>query len=150
MEGVWTENWIYWTLEYNSLQVTVAHRLVFSARSSLLYLVTFSNNGRFSAPGLASSQTGDHFTSTSYSLNCRPSTLKSDSKSKLHYDRRSVGQSALVTGNHPGPATNFCSFLLIILRQIRVCWCLTVVVSPEGLITVNLRLSQPGRPDSCI
>jgi hypothetical protein len=28
-------------------------------------------------------------------------------KSKLYYDRQSVGQSVLVSGTHPGPATNF-------------------------------------------
>jgi hypothetical protein len=28
-------------------------------------------------------------------------------KSKSHYDRRLVGQSALVSGTHLGPATNF-------------------------------------------
>jgi hypothetical protein len=35
-------------------------------------------------------------------------------KSKLHYDRQSVGQSALVSGTHLGPATNF--FLLFSIR----------------------------------
>jgi hypothetical protein len=29
------------------------------------------------------------------------------SKSKSHYDRQSVGQSVLVSGNHLGPVTNF-------------------------------------------
>jgi hypothetical protein len=47
---------------------------------------------------------------------------KSKSKSKLYYDRRSVGQSVLVSGTHLGPATNFSSSL-IIFRQLRVCWC---------------------------
>jgi hypothetical protein len=37
------------------------------------------------------------------------STVKMDatSKSKLSYDRQSVGQSVLVSGTHLGPATNF-------------------------------------------
>jgi hypothetical protein len=34
-----------------------------------------------------------------------------DFLSKLHYDRRSVGQSVLVPGTHLGPATNFSSSL---------------------------------------
>jgi hypothetical protein len=29
------------------------------------------------------------------------------SKSKLYYDRQSVGQSVLASGTHLGPATNF-------------------------------------------
>jgi hypothetical protein len=42
--------------------------------------------------------------------------------SKLHYDRQSVGQSVLVSGNHLGPATNF-SLLLFLYWQLRVSWC---------------------------
>jgi hypothetical protein len=36
--------------------------------------------------------------------------MMSRQKSKLYYDRRSVGQSVLVTGTHLGPATNFSAF----------------------------------------
>jgi hypothetical protein len=121
MDGVWVENRLCWTLQRNSLQVAVTHKLVFSARSWLLFFVTFCINGRLSAPGLMSSYAGDHLTSTC-SPNCRLSTLTSNPKSKLHYDRRSVGQSVLVTGTHQGPATNCYSFFLIIFRQMRVCW----------------------------
>jgi hypothetical protein len=39
---------------------------------------------------------------------CFTTSLKS--KSKLSYDRRSVGQSALVSGHHLGPVTIFFSF----------------------------------------
>jgi hypothetical protein len=44
------------------------------------------------------------------------------SKSKLYYDRQSVGQSVLVSGTHLAPATNFSPVFLIIFRQLRVCW----------------------------
>jgi hypothetical protein len=40
------------------------------------------------------------------------------SQAKLHYDRRSVGQSVLVSGTHLRLATIFCS--LIIFRQLRI------------------------------
>jgi hypothetical protein len=46
---------------------------------------------------------------------------KSKSKSKLYYDRQSVGQSVLVSGTHLGPATNLSHSLIIFLRQFRVC-----------------------------
>jgi hypothetical protein len=36
-----------------------------------------------------------------------PHEMVTVSKSKLYYDRRSVGQSVLVSGTHLGPATNF-------------------------------------------
>jgi hypothetical protein len=37
------------------------------------------------------------------------------SQVKLYYDRRSVGQSVLVSGTPFGPATNFSSFLELLL-----------------------------------
>jgi hypothetical protein len=40
------------------------------------------------------------------------------SKSKLCYDRRSVGQSVLVSTTHQRPKTRF----FFIVRQLRVCW----------------------------
>jgi hypothetical protein len=43
------------------------------------------------------------------------------SKSKLYYDRHSVGQSVLVSGAHLGPATNASPLSLIIFRQLWVC-----------------------------
>jgi hypothetical protein len=39
-------------------------------------------------------------------------------KSKLHYDRQSVGQSVLVSGAHLGPATNFSFSLRFSFRQL--------------------------------
>jgi hypothetical protein len=42
---------------------------------------------------------------------------------KLYYDRRSVGQSVLVSGFDLGPATNFSPSLFNYFRQLRVCWC---------------------------
>jgi hypothetical protein len=43
--------------------------------------------------------------------------------SMLYYDRRSVGQSVLVTDLHLGPATNFSfTHLEIIRRQLGVCY----------------------------
>jgi hypothetical protein len=42
----------------------------------------------------------------------------SESKSKSHYDRQSVGQSVLVSGAHLGPATNFSISLRFSFRQL--------------------------------
>jgi hypothetical protein len=44
--------------------------------------------------------------------------MVSQSKSKLCYDRRSVGQSVLVSSTHLGLTTRF-----LLLRHLRVCWC---------------------------
>jgi hypothetical protein len=97
-------------------------------------------------------------------------------KSQSH-DRQSVSQSVLVSGTHPGPATNFFSSLFDYFRQLRVCWCgapsLTrsrvcifqflpgiastdfLTSEPHGthehiLLSLILRLPQPGGPGSCI
>jgi hypothetical protein len=40
------------------------------------------------------------------------------SKSKSHYERKSVGQSVLVSGAHLGPATNFSISLRFYFRQL--------------------------------
>jgi hypothetical protein len=45
-----------------------------------------------------------------------------DPKPKLYYDRRSVGQSVLVSGTHLGTATKFSPLSKIIFRQLWVCW----------------------------
>jgi hypothetical protein len=45
------------------------------------------------------------------------------SKSKLYYDRRSVGQSVFVSGTHLGPRPIFPLLSLITFRQLRVCRC---------------------------
>jgi hypothetical protein len=42
-------------------------------------------------------------------------------KLKLIYDRQSVGQSVLVSGDHLGPLTNFL-LLEIPFRHLRVCY----------------------------
>jgi hypothetical protein len=42
---------------------------------------------------------------------------------KSHYDRRSVGQSVLVSDPHVGTATNFSHSLFDHFRQFLVCWC---------------------------
>jgi hypothetical protein len=45
-------------------------------------------------------------------------------KFKLSYDRRSVAQSALVSGHHLGPVTNFSfSSMVIIFRYLQFCYC---------------------------
>jgi hypothetical protein len=49
-----------------------------------------------------------------------PDCLQAGPKSKSHYGRQSVGQSFLVSGPHPGPATKFFFLLEIFLRQLRV------------------------------
>jgi hypothetical protein len=46
--------------------------------------------------------------------------LKFKLKLKLYYDRQSVGQSALVSGTHLGPAINFFSLIEIFFRKLRV------------------------------
>jgi hypothetical protein len=44
-------------------------------------------------------------------------------KSELFYDRRSIGQSVLVSGHHLGPATNFSfTFMEIIFKQLGGCY----------------------------
>jgi hypothetical protein len=50
-------------------------------------------------------------------------TSSQKSKTKLHYDRQSVGRSVLVSGTHLGTATNFPLLSLISFRQLRLCWC---------------------------
>jgi hypothetical protein len=54
----------------------------------------------------------------------RPIFFYRNTKSKLYYDRQSVGQSVLVSGTHLGPASNFFFLLslIIFLRQFRACW----------------------------
>jgi hypothetical protein len=37
------------------------------------------------------------------------------SKSKLYYNRQSVGQSVLMSGTHLGPVTNFSSYFCLII-----------------------------------
>jgi hypothetical protein len=96
------------------------------------------------------------------------------SRSKLYHDRQSVGQFILMCGTHLGPATNLS---LIIFRQLRVCWCgapsltrsrvcsfqfLLSIASAAFLwseshgtrehilLSLFLRLPQPGAPCSCI
>jgi hypothetical protein len=49
-----------------------------------------------------------------------PNSLTSKSKPKLYYDRRSVGQSVLVSGTRLGSTTNFPPSPLIIFRQLRI------------------------------
>jgi hypothetical protein len=49
-------------------------------------------------------------------------TIHINLKSKLIYDRRSVGQSVLVSGAHLGPATNSLFSLKFSLKQFRVCY----------------------------
>jgi hypothetical protein len=44
------------------------------------------------------------------------------SKSKLYYDRQSVGQSVLVSGNPYGTRGQFLFLLEIFFRQLRVCY----------------------------
>jgi hypothetical protein len=68
------------------------------------------------------SQAGDHLTSLHTPLFWLPSqglSRKSLSKSKLYYDRRSVGKSDLVSGTHLGPRPIFLILYLIIFRQLR-------------------------------
>jgi hypothetical protein len=97
--------------------------------------------------------------------------------SKSYYDRRSVGQSVLVSGTHLGPATKIPLLSLLIFWQLLVCWCgapsLTrswvcsfqfllsiasaVLLSSKFhgthkhiLLSLFSRLPQPRGPGSCI
>jgi hypothetical protein len=100
------------------------------------------------------------------------------SKSKLYYDRQSVGQSILLSGTHLGPATNFSHSLFdYFCWQFPICWCgapsltrsrictlqfLLGIASAaflrseshgiheQSLLFLFLRLPQPGGPGSCI
>jgi hypothetical protein len=93
--------------------------------------------------------------------------LLAKSKSKLYYDRQSVCQSVLVSGTHLGPATNFSHSLFdYFLDSFEVCWCgvpsltghcQTLPAQPfsglgpeHSLLSLFLRLPQPGGPSSCI
>jgi hypothetical protein len=62
------------------------------------------------------------------------------SKLKLYYDRRSVGQSVLVSGTHLGPLTIFFSFCKIIFRQLWVCWCGTPSLTRGRVCSFQLLL----------
>jgi hypothetical protein len=62
------------------------------------------------------------FTSALSPVTTPASLFHYKSKSKLFYDRRSVGQSALLSGHHLGPVTIF-FFLEIVFRQLQVCYC---------------------------
>jgi hypothetical protein len=120
--GVWMGNQICFTL----IQLfSLLHKCLsntdycYLSRSSLLYLETSSNGGRSSAPGLTSSQVGGHQTNLLHFWLRRLTTLHrltglAKSKSKLYYDRQSVGQSILVSGTHLGPATNFSPSLFLL------------------------------------
>jgi hypothetical protein len=98
-------------------------------------------------------------------------------KSNLYYDRRPVGQSVLVSGTHLAPTNNFSPYLFKYFRQLLVCWCgepsltrslvcrfhfllgianATFLSSKSHgthehiLLSLFLRLPQPGGPGSCI
>jgi hypothetical protein len=55
----------------------------------------------------------EHFTGALITTNSPAHGLATDfwPKPKLYYDRRSVGQSVLVSGTHLGPGTNYCPTL---------------------------------------
>jgi hypothetical protein len=103
--------------------------------------------------------------------------LRLKSKPKLHYDRRSDGQSVLVSGIHLVPRPILLLLSLIIFRQLRICLfgvpfltrsrvCsfqfFLVIASADFLrseshgihepilLSLFVRLLQPGRPGSCI
>jgi hypothetical protein len=71
-----------------------------------------------------------------FSLSYKDSPLiTSKSKSKLCYDRRSVGQSVLVSSTHLGPTTRF-----LLVRQLRVCWCGAPSLTRERVCRLQLLL----------
>jgi hypothetical protein len=104
--------------------------------------------------------------------------LVTKSKSKLYYDRQSVGQFVLISGTHLGPVIKFSHSLFdYFFLQFRVCWCgapslarsrvctfqfLPGIASAaflrseshgtqeHSLVSLFLRLPQPGEPGSCI
>jgi hypothetical protein len=105
IDGVRVGNRIYCTfiqLVTTLLQVIITHRLVF-----LVTVLTVAfNGGRSSASVLTSLQAGDHLTPTSYSDHWLQLVLPqlfaprlnwTHIKSKSRYNRRSVGQSVLLS-----------------------------------------------------
>jgi hypothetical protein len=96
------------------------------------------------------------------------------SEVKLIYDRRSVGQSVLVSGSHLEPMTRF----LFSVWRLRVPWCVAPSLTSgwvcnllvqlflvlaravtlgsksrrthDHILLSHLRLTQPGGPDPCI
>jgi hypothetical protein len=99
----------------------------------------------------------------------------SESKSKLYYDRQSVGQSVLVSGTHLGPATNFSHFLFDYFWTVSSFLCGTPSLTISRVCTFQFLLAiasaaffkseshgtreqlspylsfpQPGGPGSCI
>jgi hypothetical protein len=61
---------------------------------------------------------------------------KSKAKSKLCCDRRSVGQSVLVSSTHLGLTTRF----FITVRELRVCWCGALSLTRERVCRLQLLL----------
>jgi hypothetical protein len=58
------------------------------------------------------------------------------SKSKLYYDRRSVGQSVLLSGTHLGPVTKLSIFI-----QLKVCSCGALSLTRGRCCSLQLLLS---------
>jgi hypothetical protein len=87
--------------------------LVFASRC----LIAASNGGRSPLSGFPNRLSYPLLTSH----NCKSQLTQQlrKSKSKLSYDRRSVGQSVLVSSIHLGPKNRF----LFAVRQLRVCLC---------------------------
>jgi hypothetical protein len=65
------------------------------------------------------------------------------SKTKLSHDRRSVGQSILVSNHHPKPATNF-SFTSMenIFRHLRVSSCVAPSLMSGRVCNLSVQLSH--------
>jgi hypothetical protein len=99
------------------------------------------------------------------------SLFKSKSKSKLYYDRQSVGQSVLLSGTHLGTATNFSQYLFdyffdsfgfvdeksglyfSVFADIAIAACLRSEshgTHEHSLLFLFLGLPQLGGPGSCI
>jgi hypothetical protein len=121
--GILTQKWkskLYYDLQSasQSVLVSVTHlgpATNFSHSLFDYYYLFFSISGLLMWGVLSDEKSGLYF---------------SNPKSKLYYDRQSVGQSVLVSGTQLGPATSFTHLSLIIFfLQFQVCWfgapCLT-------------------------
>jgi hypothetical protein len=60
--------------------------------------------------------------------------VQTNSQSKLYYDRRSVGQSLFVSGNHMSPVTNVSLLSIIIFRQLLLSWCARPLWREDGSV----------------
>jgi hypothetical protein len=96
-------NFLFWTLvQYEKRKLACRTTAAWIDMSQTILL-----NQESSIDGKSSYKSELGLFSSELRFSFRPDFFWSKSKSKLHYDRQSVGQSVLVSGTHLGLATNF-------------------------------------------